>query len=960
MSSHKKGTVYPGVQETFDVIKDLLIKIKPGLSANKLDVGSILDDLSEVAALAEAFTAQRPRSKKNWVQFADALDREGVNLWNTSGLVSQGPDVNSRTIVATLRLAGFRLVEAGLEKTPRIETLLHVLQLASKCGAMLSEIESHDKASGVLTSAAKFEELLRDANDTEGSHQQAKARATVVYYSSRMEAAWREGNSSVASFMLQKITDNTQYLAHLAPSDRELLAAKLFEIGKGILKSASASTSGNADGRKAQDAVSWLQKSYSMVEQVDASITPGIGDLKRSILRSLSRAYFTSSAHDPENLSRAEVALQELIASVDDSADKASSEYQQLRWMRLAILKRRKAGDPELLPAFKSITDHMQLSETNITDVLQELRTMGAHHELVTDISMHCLQRSLDDADSASLERLLLSLIFHCSKDSDHVRATSDVTAAFNLLPEAEHELSKVSTAACITLLWQCGDRLYNAKKWKDAAEWFRIGNHPALKGMGHSTSSKCMRKAALCHIQQREYATAASDIRHCASNEAATHYVTLLVAVHQGLEDEAIKAARDMRQAANFDRNMLLLATQLAHESSMKALLLSVLDSLLQTVDVRESDTITEAMVLIRCSIRLILKLLVEPAANEPALCKTLVEHFSTANALVEQAVTVQKASLVIKDISWLWRTAYNTAVQGCSEWESSETLVTDLFQIAAELITVYCDAVLVDVDRDVYLHLINASFSAITGRVFSTRQAIAQEGSVGESRLRTLAAEIGICRKKILAITEKALRDDEDVARVRSYAHVLRVFETEIACRLGDWIALANIVAETDALAVETFEAIADILWEEKSCPVDVLFTTLEALLHASLDRNALAVDRFSRWLRAMCTILLSRNTLEDRAKALQYVEQASTVMESSSEDPSEDEAFYPMDERQWLLGTAYNTGIECLHASVLDEAKRWFETSTVICKYIPGGDKRSEQISETYTQLLSRYRG
>lgn len=72
------------------------------------------------------------------------------------------------------------------------------------------------------------------------------------------------------------------------------------------------------------------------------------------------------------------------------------------------------------------------------------------------------------------------------------------------------------------------------------------------------------------------------------------------------------------MRQAANFDRNMLLLATQLAHESSMKALLLSVLDSLLQTVDVRESDTITEAMVLIRCSIRLILKLLVEPAANE------------------------------------------------------------------------------------------------------------------------------------------------------------------------------------------------------------------------------------------------------------------------------------------------------------------------------------------------------
>lgn len=86
-----------------------------------------------------------------------------------------------------------------------------------------------------------------------------------------------------------------------------------------------------------------------------------------------------------------------------------------------------------------------------------------------------------------------------------------------------------------LQLLWQCGDRLYNAKKWSDAAEWFRIGNHPALKGMGPSTGSKCMRKAALCHVQQREYAMAASDIRHCTSNEAATCYVTLLVAVYQG-----------------------------------------------------------------------------------------------------------------------------------------------------------------------------------------------------------------------------------------------------------------------------------------------------------------------------------------------------------------------------------------------------------------------------------------
>jgi len=72
--------------------------------------------------------------------------------------------------------------------------------------------------------------------------------------------------------------------------------------------------------------------------------------------------------------------------------------------------------------------------------------------------------------------------------------------------------------------------------------------------------------------------------------------------------------------------------------------------------------------------------------------------------------------------------------------------------------------------------------------------------------------------------------------------------------------------------------------------------------------------------------------------------------------------------MDERQWLLATAYNTGIECLQfvvgpylaaptylfrfdvfssASVLDEAKRWFEASTVICRFVPGGKQRAEKV-------------
>jgi len=84
---------------------------------------------------------------------------------------------------------------------------------------------------------------------------------------------------------------------------------------------------------------------------------------------------------------------------------------------------------------------------------------------------------------------------------------------------------------------------------------------------------------------------------------------------------------------------------------------------------------------------------------------------------------------------------------------------------------------------------------------------------------------------------------------------------------------------------------------------------------------------------------------------------VEQALTVLEEQN-DSSESSEIYPVDERQWLLSTTYNTGVECLAASYLDESKRWFEAATVICRSVPDGARHSEKISETYRKLLEQY--
>jgi len=130
---------------------------------------------------------------------------------------------------------------------------------------------------------------------------------------------------------------------------------------------------------------------------------------------------------------------------------------------------------------------------------------------------------------------------------------------------DAEFE---VAGTACLTLMWQYGDRHYQSNRWSQAADWFVAGTHCLFQQTNsNTTTSKCYRKAALCYIEQKEYAKASTLIRRCSTDEAATHYVTFLAAVYQGLEDEAIRATHDMVKAPDFDRKLLLLATQLSHE---------------------------------------------------------------------------------------------------------------------------------------------------------------------------------------------------------------------------------------------------------------------------------------------------------------------------------------------------------------------------------------------------------
>ncbi|KAJ3763352.1 meiosis protein SPO22/ZIP4 like-domain-containing protein [Lentinula raphanica] len=961
----RKKKSLPSLQETFESIKDLLSTTKTQLDANDVSLRpSIIENLERISALAASFLNGRSKADEDCTDLCDILDQEGVTLWNISGLVNKYPDDDGRALDGALRLAAFRLVEAGLDGKPGLETLIHVLGLASKTGATLSALDQYDVAASVLTSAAKYEEMMRVENDPNGTYRHSKTCVRTVYFSCRMESAWKEGNYSVAEFMAQKLMTIYDEQRQVLPvHDRVVLAAKFHGIGKSILHNQPAKAQG-----KASDAIGWLQKAFGIVDQEEAN--SGALELKTpppqiSILRTLARAYFLS-----ESYASAETTLESCFLAVQDS-----SEYQELRWLKLATLKKRQAGDTALLDSFKSIINHIDFAE-DLTGTANAWTSTS--RSLVSAVTQYLLKKALqsNDTEAESVDRILLSLIVHCSKDEVHSRAMENLDEAFTLC-EADAELRSIPATACLSLLWQYGDRHYRVKRWSLAADWFTAGTHRLFGAQNSTTASKCYRKAALCYIEQREYSRAAAVIRCCPSNEAATHYLSFLIGTYQGLEEEGstMRSVNEMVRSPDFDRQMLLLATKVSHESEMKNVLLAVLEALLKTLNVCDNgETVVEAMALLRCIIRLVLKLHAESTTMRSALIKSVVAHFNTAKIIVDKASEQKTISLIIKDVSWIWRTAYNCAVQGCSDWDGFQEQISALFDISKHMLEVFCQASPIEVEPDLYIHLMNAFFSSVAGRggpanrildytvsdfleVFAVRETLNAHGEIKDEQMREITAEIRSCKARISQIIENnKITGDDDLLRSRYFLHTLRIFEAEILAQLNDWDQLSQIISDavtSGALAVTTYEAIADILWEEKECPVNVLCGGLEAVLRASLQHNSLSLEKFARWLRAIATIVLARNTSADRIKAIGYVEQAVNIMENSGADES-----YPMDERFWLLATSYNTGLECFEASILDEAKRWFEASTMICKFVPGGTERAEKISETYAQLLSRY--
>jgi len=96
------------ILEIYDSIMERLSNLKPLLDGPKQSNGpALIRDLNHIARLAETFTERRAKANKTaWLPLADSLDREGVNLWNISGLIGKYPDNDGYEYTATRKFNG--------------------------------------------------------------------------------------------------------------------------------------------------------------------------------------------------------------------------------------------------------------------------------------------------------------------------------------------------------------------------------------------------------------------------------------------------------------------------------------------------------------------------------------------------------------------------------------------------------------------------------------------------------------------------------------------------------------------------------------------------------------------------------------------------------------------------------------------------------------------------------------
>lgn len=121
------------------------------------------------------------------------------------------------------------------------------------------------------------------------------------------------------------------------------------------------------------------------------------------------------------------------------------------------------------------------------------------------------------------------------------------------------------------------------------------------------------------------------------------------------------------------------------------------------------------------------------------------------------------------------------------------------------------YCDASVVDPEKEVYTHRVMATFSCISGestsrsresipRMLTFPEVFAMRGtdnSEEQSRLcKSIIVNINSLKKSIQIAQEKCFQDEVSQARLQATLHSTFVYEAEVLATLKEWDTVLSVV--------------------------------------------------------------------------------------------------------------------------------------------------------------------
>ncbi|KAJ9115466.1 hypothetical protein QFC22_005224 [Naganishia vaughanmartiniae] len=391
---------------------------------------------------------------------------------------------------------------------------------------------------------------------------------------------------------------------------------------------------------------------------------------------------------------------------------------------------------------------------------------------------------------------------------------------------------------------------------------------------------------------------------------------------------EQACNRATKLAEAPDCSERHLTLAIQSAVDSANQAVMKAAMRALLSFKPRDPGDNPSGGITLVRALIRLYLKDMDVGAVDIDFVVREVLNLFHQAVEICRKLQEAGQLVVYAKDCAWLYKTAYNLALQGLSSWENTDSILT-CFEVAVDLMRIYHNLQGVTADTQLPQQMLLGLHACLCGRVFAARSA---ENNEERTRLWQQARDI-------LTAHQIALDNCPSPSpEIRAQAVIL---EVEILGSLNQWEEIKTLLQSTSVqgLPLQVCEAIADISFQNGT-PITVTYMLQTLALKISTHTNQSGVVVL-RWLRSMIDLLIHRKDTGDLENALLHIERTRDIAQSRLNEVRDSE------ELEWLLATSWNQGLDYINLSDIGHAKAWLEQAISFCSLLPNGEVRLAQV-------------